>query len=135
MVFRRQLLARIRPGLTGLLVLALLSFAHTCAVRGGECDGPVATVVDHCADEPDHAADGACSGHDCDHQPGSCSHETLCCSTWAPAPPTITLAAPAMLVLAPVAEVVSLSPRTVFAAGLEPIPSESPPPLISFLRI
>jgi len=124
-------------GVTAVLVFALLSFGSMCATHGGAaCAGPSAVTLDEHG-VPGHDTDGACGDHDgCDGDGhGDCSHASMCCSTWSPPTSGVSLplpaAAPAMLAacLAPMAAGGELASRPV------PIPAESPPPLISILRL
>src|SRR5262249_28029796 len=120
--------------LRSLLVVALLSFAHACAAHGGDCTAPMAPGG---ADRCSKADNDGCADRDgCGDQPcGDCGHASMCCSTWglAQAPPVVPDAPLAVAVFPTMPPPVG--PSTVSAAGLVPIPTESPPPLFSVLRL
>jgi hypothetical protein len=59
----------------------------------------------------------------------------MCCSTWAPPAVTVTVPAPEAIPFAFVTASLALEPITSFAPQLVPVPPESPPPLISILRL
>jgi len=141
-IFAHRTLRTEQRGVSVLLVMATLLFAQTCAVHGGvACAAPaeapgakhaVAAADDDGCD--DH--DGNGGGHDgCDDTRGPCSGSTICCSTWAPAPATLSVAPPPAVPLALLSGNPSLGLSAALVAAPAPIPSESPPPLISILRL
>jgi len=133
-IFRSQATAIGRRTLSAVLVAALLSFAHACAAHGGACDTPRSDTGDHCVGHSD--TDG-CADHDgCGDAPADgCGRTSICCSTWTSPPVSPTVPAPLSAPLPVRATIAALEPGTVFVAALVPIPSESPPPLVSILRL
>jgi hypothetical protein len=141
-IIARRTTRREHRGVSALLVVALLLFAHTCAVLGGmACAAPSsASGEDHHATT---AGDVGCGDHDGDCSDpgdgdgthGACSHGAICCSTWAPAPATFSVVPPPATPLALATGIPQLRPSVASAARPAPIPAESPPPLISALRL
>ena len=132
--FRARIIGPAERALRSAIVVALLSFAHACAAHGGDCaDRAMPGGQDRCA-AAHH--DGCTDPDGCGDRPGGdCSHASMCCSTWAPpqSPPTVP-DAPAIVAVFPMV-LPPIGPSTVSAIGLVPIPSESPPPLVSILRL
>lgn len=118
------------------LVVALLSFAHTCALHGGAlCPDPAAAApVAHVSqDAADH--DRNCDHDGCDRPGAPCAHASICCSTWASAPAPAGVPAPLAIPSAMAVGASSPGTDAAFAPGPVPIPAESPPPLPTVLRL
>ena len=119
----------------GLLVATLLVFGNTCARGALEC-AAAGPQEEHAA-----AAATATTDHDADpdgcdrNSSAPCNHPEMCCSTWAAPPAAPWLDLPQAAALAPVLLVPSLAPGAVLAALSVPVPTESPPPPVSFLRL
>lgn len=116
----------------GLLITAMLVFGYTCA-RGGLDSAGACSGHEHALASAgcDHDADGHGADRGCDQ----CAHGAICCSTWGAPPAPMTIDAPPAAAIVPAAHTETLQPPAVFAAGLVPIPAESPPPTASFLRL
>ena len=134
-IYRSRTLGGGHRALSSVLVIALLSFAHACAASGGVCDvqsNPVTS--DHCSAVPDHDGCGDQNGRG--DTPGrDCGHASICCSTWEAGLVTPQAPPPQWASLAFEPVIPSLGPSDTLATALVPIPSESPPPLISILRL
>jgi hypothetical protein len=135
-IFARRHTRRAQGALSTMLAVAMLLFAHTCAFRGMACASPLdQSAQDYCATGDD--ADSDCGDHDgCGHgEEGACAHASMCCSTWAPPVATVIVSNPAAISYAFATGLSSLEPVTSFSPQLVPIPPESPPPLVSILRL
>ena len=134
-IFARRHPRNARGGISALLVIALLLFAHTCALHGTACATPTGTSLESHSVTHDH--DGDCGDHDgCEQGThDDCSTGSICCSTWAPPTATVSVPAPEAISLGLAVSGPLFEPVRLFASQLVPIPPESPPPLISILRL
>ena len=122
-----------------LLVTAMLVFGNSCALGNLDCasasagrDGAAVSAHD------DHDSRDGCPDRDgCDEHPSrSCAHGSICCSTWGPAAATPSLSSSssfAVVVAVPASSMFPVSATEPPAPV--PIPAESPPLLVSFLRL
>ena len=126
-----------RGGLGLLVALSMLLFGHTCAQNSMACGTPAGTYGDaHCEDTTDH--DGHCGDSDgCEQHgdPDGCSQSSICCSTWAPPPGTLSVPPPVVAVPLSAALLPAFALNEALASGPLPVPTESPPLRVSFLRL
>src|SRR4249919_1801658 len=100
MILGKRATTTTRREVSAALVVALLLFGQTCALRGGvACAAPFPSgesysTVSCDGDCADHDGDGDdCGG--CEHgTPTGCSHGSMCCSTWSLPTATVTVPAP-----------------------------------------
>lgn len=123
-------------GFRALLVTAMLVFGNACALGNLDCAsasaGRDATISTH----DEHDSDGCTDRDGCDQHPaGSCAHGSICCSTWGPtaAAPSLPSSSFAAVVLVPESPILTV--RATEIPAPVPIPAESPPLLVSFLRL
>ena len=124
-------------GFRALLVTAMLVFGNSCALGNLDCASGSAGRETTISTHDDHDSEGGCTDRDgCDEHPSrSCAHGSICCSTWGPAAATTSLSSSsfAAVVLLPESPILTVSATETPAPV--PIPAESPPPLVSFLRL
>jgi hypothetical protein len=125
----------VRRMVSGLLAIALVSFAWACAAHVGACDTAAAIDTAHSIAVV-HTGDCCPDRHGCTDRPaGGTEQVASCCSTWAPAPVAPGVPGPPVAVSPSPAPPASLTPDGILASALTPIPAESPPPIVSVLRL